>query len=159
MHASAIPPTPHPTTPNQLIVVVCESVPTTVSTCAAVEDHRSEVFQIHLMHDAGIVRRLRGIAERGLSPAQRIALAIALIFEQCIRREGAAVAELVTCRWSITRSTGISGLTFLGSAPIGEPSRIAARSTTRHSGSPAGRGRRLISIAEPQIPLGDILNV
>jgi len=29
--SASIPPTPHPTTPNPLIIVVCESVPTTES--------------------------------------------------------------------------------------------------------------------------------
>ena len=29
--SASIPPTPHPTTPNPLIMVVCESVPTTLS--------------------------------------------------------------------------------------------------------------------------------
>ena len=84
MQASAsMPPTPQPTTPRPLTMVVCESVPTSVSGYACTGDsllvaehHRRQIFQIHLVHDAGIGRHHAEILKRGLAPAQkRIALA------------------------------------------------------------------------------------
>ncbi len=95
MHASAsIPPTPQPTTPRPLIIVVCESVPTTVSGYASPSmrhHHRRQIFQVHLMHDARIRRHHAEILKRRLPPPQeRIALLIALEFDAARSIENAS---------------------------------------------------------------------
>ena len=70
MAASAsIPPTPQPSTPRPLIMVVCESVPTSVSGYAVPhavrflhEDDASQIFEIHLVQmpmSGGTMARLR----------------------------------------------------------------------------------------------------
>ena len=100
MQASAsIPPTPQPSTPRPLIMVVWESVPTTESGYAwpfGAEHHRRQIFQVHLVDDAGIGRHHAEIPERGLAPAQQhVALAIALEFERGIEVESVGGAEMV----------------------------------------------------------------
>ena len=54
--SASIPPTPQPSTPRPLIIVVCESVPTSVSgnatPFAVVHDAREEL-EVHLVHDPG----------------------------------------------------------------------------------------------------------
>ncbi len=61
-------------------------------------DYRREVFEIHLMHDAGIGRHGAEILKRRLAPAQeRIALLIALKFQQSVQLKrvvGAVVIDL-----------------------------------------------------------------
>jgi hypothetical protein len=76
-----------------LIIVVCESVPTTVSGIrlvlargVVVEHHAAEVLQVHLVHDAGVGRHDLEVVERRLAPAQeRIALAVALELDLVVR--------------------------------------------------------------------------
>ena len=104
MAASAsIPPTPQPSTPRPLIMVVCESVPTSVSgirRALAVrflhENHARQIFQVHLVNDAGIGRHDRQIAEGGLAPAQEsIAFFVANEFEFGIELKRLGRAEFV----------------------------------------------------------------
>ena len=100
-----------------------------------VEDHRSQVFEIHLVHDAGIGRHRAEVAKRRLSPAQkRIALAVALVFEQRIGREGAAGAELVDLHGMVDHQIhGDQGIGFLGiGAHLGE--RVAHGGEIDHAG-------------------------
>ena len=87
MAASAsIPPTPQPRTPRPLIIVVCESVPTSVSGMAtglaalALEQHAlGQVLEVHLVDDAGRRRHHAEVVEGLLAPAQElVALAVAL---------------------------------------------------------------------------------
>ena len=84
-----MPPTPHPTTPRPLTIVVCESVPKTVSGYAIVRpssvvaaDDARQVLDVDLVDDAGFGRHDAEIAERRLAPAQEhVALAVALVLE------------------------------------------------------------------------------
>ena len=77
-----MPPTPQPSTPRPLIIVVCESVPTSVSGYSApvvVEHDAREVLEVDLVDDAGVRRHGLEALERGLAPAQeRVALLVAL---------------------------------------------------------------------------------
>ena len=61
--SASMPPTPHPITPRPFTIVVCESVPTSVSGNATVPSGRSaghddarEILEVHLMDDAGVGR-------------------------------------------------------------------------------------------------------
>ena len=82
--SASIPPTPQPTTPSPLTIVVWESVPTSVSGYASrravdllLEDDAREVLEVDLMDDAGVGRHDAEVLERVLAPAEeRIALAI-----------------------------------------------------------------------------------
>ena len=99
MAASAsMPPTPQPSTPRPLIIVVCESVPTSVSGYAVGrcpgfvvrEDDAGEVFEIDLVDDAGVGRHDLEILKAVLAPAQEsVALAVALKFEIGVGLESA----------------------------------------------------------------------
>jgi hypothetical protein len=103
MAASAsMPPTPQPSTPRPLIMVVWESVPTSVSgyacgLCAAGgEDDAGQVFEVDLVADAHAGRDGREVAERGLAPLEEgVALAVALEFEGGVEVVGVAGAEFV----------------------------------------------------------------
>ena len=106
MAASAsMPPTPQPSTPRPLIIVVCESVPTSVSgyangyTIALFrENDARQIFQIHLVDDSHVRRHNFEVPESRLSPAQkRIALFVALKFQLRIYGESAVVANSSTC--------------------------------------------------------------
>ena len=132
-----------------------------------VEDHRSQIFEIHLVHDAGIGRHRAEIPKRRLSPAQeRIALAIALVFEQRIGGERAAGAELVDLHGmvdhQIHRDQRI-GLLGIG-AHLGE--RVAHRGEIDHAGHAGEILQQHACRAEVDlrggslgIPLGDVLDV
>ena len=143
MPASAsMPPTPQPTTPRPLIIVVCESVPTSVSgivdAVVAREHALGEVFEVHLVDDADAGRHdLEGV-ERLLAPLEElVALAVALEFEvEVLLQARRAVPAKSTCtEWSTTRSTGTSGSIIFGFLPRrATAERIAARSTS--SGTP-----------------------
>ena len=139
--SASMPPTPQPTTPSPLTIVVCESVPTTVSgndhrlaVRSALHDDRGEVLEVHLVHDAGVGRDDAEVAERLLAPAQeRVALAVALVLDR--RRSGRTRAACRSGRPAPSgRSPGrraASGLMRVGSPPMRcMASRIAARSTT-----------------------------
>ena len=80
--SASIPPTPQPSTPRPLIIVVCESVPTSVSgysTPVVLEHDAREVLEVDLVDDAGVRRHRLEALERRLAPAQeRVALAVAL---------------------------------------------------------------------------------
>ena len=101
--SASMPPTPQPSTPRPLIIVVCESVPTSVSgyaTSLAVdlrrEDHAGQVLQIHLVADAHPRRNGAEVAEGRLAPLQkRVALAVALKLEQRVGVEGRRRTVLV----------------------------------------------------------------
>ena len=104
MAASAsMPPTPQPTTPRPLIMVVCESVPTTrvgkdhrLSVRSSLRDDRREVLQVHLVHDARAGRDDAEVVERAAAPAQeRVALAIALVLDLDVLAERLRRAERV----------------------------------------------------------------
>ncbi len=104
MAASAsMPPTPQPSTPSPLIIVVCESVPTSVSGYASrvplflgVEDHAGQVFEVDLVDDPGVGRDDAEVVERVLTPAEeRVALAVALEFQLGVGGEGVRRAGLV----------------------------------------------------------------
>ena len=98
-----MPPTPQPTTPSPFTIVVCESVPKTVSGYAtrpavrlvAADDAR-EVLDVDLMDDAGLGRHDAEVAERRLAPAQEhVALAVALVLEVGVQLERVRAAEVI----------------------------------------------------------------
>ncbi|HST18154.1 MAG TPA: hypothetical protein VLK36_10835 [Gaiellaceae bacterium] len=82
-----------------MTIVVCESVPTSVSgecdAVAVVNDAREEL-EVHLVADAGARRHHREVVERLLPPAQeRVALAVAGELELDVPRERPARREQV----------------------------------------------------------------
>ena len=101
--SASMPPTPQPKTPRPLTIVVCESVPTSESGNACVlpstvrvEHDARQIFEIHLVANAGIRRNDLEIVQGFLSPAQEgVALDVALKFEFRVEREGHVGAELV----------------------------------------------------------------
>src|ERR1700722_17898275 len=105
--SASIPPTPHPpppTPPPQPIdhggMAVGADQGVGVGDALAgglVNEHDpGEVFEIDLMHDAGVGRDNGEITKPGLAPAQeRVTLLISLEFEQCVHLEGVGSAELV----------------------------------------------------------------
>jgi hypothetical protein len=98
-----MPPTPQPTTPSPLIIVVCESVPTSVSGNANVSPASSskktdarQVLEVHLVHDAGAGRHDAQPAHRLLPPAQElVALLVALVLELDVAAERGQLAVRV----------------------------------------------------------------
>ena len=136
MQASAsIPPTPQPTTPSPLIMVVWLSVPTRLSGSATPSftiTTLGEIFEIHLMHDSGGRRDDAEVLKRLLSPFQEfIALAIALEFLLHVVEEGGGGAVIVDLHGvvddQIDRNQRIDFL------------RIAARLASSPSASPPDR--------------------
>ena len=97
--SASMPPTPQPSTPRPLIIVVCESVPTSVSgnawpsrACTTLR----QVLEVDLVADPGVRRHDREVVERGLAPAQeRVALAVALELQLGVALERARLAEHV----------------------------------------------------------------
>ncbi len=81
-------------------------------------DDLGEVFEIDLVADAGARRHDAEIVEGGLAPAQEgVALAVALELVADVVAEGVGLPKLSTItEWSMTRSTGESGLILLGVA-------------------------------------------
>ncbi len=60
------------------------------------EDYTREIFEIHLMHDAGVGRDDGEVAETGLTPAKkRVTLFVALKFEKSIHIESVGGAEFI----------------------------------------------------------------
>jgi hypothetical protein len=96
-------------------------------------DGLAEIFEVDLVADAGAGRHHAEVLERLLAPFEEaVALAVALVFVFDIVRTPAGVPNSSTMtEWSMTRSTGTSGLIFCGSPPSATiASRMAARSTT-----------------------------
>ena len=134
--SASIPPTPQPSTPRPLIIVVCESVPTSVSgnaTPVARLDHAREVLEVDLVDDAGARRDDLEVVEGRLAPAQEgVALAVALELELGVPPEGEPRCELVDLDAVVDDELGRDqrvdprGV----AAEIRIASRIAARSTT-----------------------------
>ena len=93
-----------------------------------------EILEVDLVADAGAGRHHAEIVERLLAPAQElVALAVPLVLELDVLPEGERACRTMSTitEWSMTRSTGTSGLIFCGLAPsFAVASRIAARSTT-----------------------------
>ena len=136
MAASAsMPPTPQPSTPRPLTIVVCESVPTRVSgnawpsravtTC----DRYSRLTWWQMPVLGGTTEKL----SNAVWPQRRNA------YRSWLRSNSSSAfflnaifsAKLSTwIEWSITSSTGTSGLILVGSPPSSSiASRMAARST------------------------------
>ena len=96
-----MPPTPQPTTPMPLTIVVWESVPTQVSGYAvqlavdlAGEHDAGQVLDVDLVHDAGAGRDDLEVLEGTLSPPQElVALAVALVLDLDVAAEGLRGAE------------------------------------------------------------------
>ena len=116
-----MPPTPQPSTPRPLTIVVCESVPTTVSGNADhelvllfSEDDAREIFEIYLMADARIGRDDFEILEALLPPPEEgIALKIALHFEAGIEGERVRCAEFIDLNGMVDHEfSGEQGIDF-----------------------------------------------
>jgi hypothetical protein len=96
-------------------------------------DGLREVFQVHLVADAGAGGHDAEVVERLLAPFQEdIAFHVPLIFAVDVQLEGAGVAEFVDHHRVVDdKIDGASGLICCASPPRPLiPSRIAARSTT-----------------------------
>ena len=102
---------------------------------ALVDDAREEL-EVHLVDDAGARRHDLEVVERALAPAQeRVALAVALELELGVPEDRSCVANSSTCtEWSITSSTGSSGLIFAPDRRRGRSSRCASRRGRRPPG-------------------------
>ena len=60
------------------------------------EDNAGEIFQVHLVNDAGVGRDDGQVAEASLAPTEeRVALFVALEFEERVHVESVGGAELV----------------------------------------------------------------
>ena len=95
--------------------------------------HLGEVFEIHLVHDAGARRHDAEVVERLLAPAEElVALAVALNSSSTFRSSASARAEVVDLHRVVDHQVDRhSGLIFFGSPPSRcIAARIAARSTT-----------------------------
>ena len=138
-----MPPTPHPKTPRPLTIVVCESVPTSESGkatrlpfCCVAEDHAREIFEIHLVADAGVRRNNFEILKSFLSPAQKsVALDIALHFQAGVEGERVCRAEFVHLHGMVNYQLGgEQGIDFLRvAAEIAD--RVAHRGEINHGGN------------------------
>ncbi len=130
------PPTPQPTTPRPLIIVVWQSVPTRLSgkaTPSPVGTHLGQVFEIYLVADAGRGGDNSKVVESLLPPAEElIALAVPLEFFLDILPSEYSGAEEIDLDRVVDDELGRDrGLTRSGSPPrTSIASRIAARSTT-----------------------------
>ena len=95
---------------------------------------RAEVLEVHLVADARAGRHDLEVAEGALPPLEElVALAVAQVLELRVDASSRRPEpNASTCtEWSMTSSTGCSGLIFFGSPPsFFIASRIAARSTT-----------------------------
>ena len=133
MTASAsMPPTPKPSTPRPLIIVVCESVPTSVSgtaTPSRIGHDPAEVLEVDLVHDPHAGRHDAERAERALRPAQQqVALDVALVLALDVVRVGLQRAGLVDLH-------GVVDHEVAGHERI-DARRVAARA--RHRGAHRG---------------------
>mmetsp|Transcript_6772 Transcript_6772/g.12870 ORF Transcript_6772/g.12870 Transcript_6772/m.12870 type:complete len:216 (+) Transcript_6772:2433-3080(+) len=135
--SASMPPTPHPVTPSPLIMVVCESVPTSESGYSSapslntVRARCSRFTWWTMPAPGGTTARFWNALEPHLRNWKRSLLrsnSISAFFW-----EAPATRAWSTCtEWSITRSTGTWGLMSVGSPPRHVmASRIAARSTTQ----------------------------
>ena len=94
-----MPPTPQPTMPRPLIIVVCESVPTSVSgyihaVRAAVSTPLREVFEVDLVDDADAGRHdLEGLEGLHAPLQELVALAVAQELDLEVRGEGVGRAD------------------------------------------------------------------
>ena len=101
--SASIPPTPQPSTPSPLTIVVCESVPISVSGNANGRppllprlDHAREVLEIDLVDDPRVRRDDAEVVERALPPAEEgVALAVPLELPLGVAEDCHARAELV----------------------------------------------------------------
>src|SRR6266542_22477 len=136
MAASAsMPPTPHPSTPSPLIIVVWESVPTSVSGMATpsrtstTRPRCSRFTWWQIPMPGGTTRNPSKPCwahrrNEYRSPLRRYS-------HSTLARYASAEANMSTwTEWSMMRSTGTSGFTFAGSPPARSTAeRIAAMST------------------------------
>ncbi len=134
--SASMPPAPHPSTPRPLIMVVCESVPTTVSGNATPSrtvttwPRCSRFTWWQIPAPGGTTRR-----PSNACCAQRRSVyrsAFRLYSHSMLAAYAPSDRNRSTCtEWSMMRSAGTSGSTFDGSPPLRAiAERIAARSTT-----------------------------
>ncbi len=139
------------------------------SPSSAVEDDAGQVLEVDLVHDAGAGRHDPEVPKRLLAPAQEpVALAVALELELGVALERVRPAEDVgdLTEWSMTSSTGWSGLILRGVAAE-RPHRVAHRGQVddgRHAGEvlqehPAGLNCDLRVRLGARVPPGQRLDV
>ncbi len=141
MPASAsIPPTPQPSTPRPLIIVVCESVPTRVSG-RATGPSASSLSRTHVARYSRFTWWMMPVAggttrkpAKAFWPQRRNSYLSRFRSNSisAFRRAASGEPKTSTCtEWSTTRSTGTSGLIHFGSWPRrSTAARSEARSTT-----------------------------
>ncbi len=139
--SASIPPTPQPTTPRPLIMVVCESVPTSVSGKAVsvpsgsgravtTSARYSRLTWWTMPVPGGTTRKLANAPCAQRRRAYRSPLR-SYSRSTLIRNAASDPYWSTWTEWSMTRSAGTSGLTLSGSPPMSAiASRMAARSTT-----------------------------
>ena len=90
--------------------------------------HRSQIFEIHLVHDARIGRHHAKILKRGLAPAQQdVALAVALEFEQRVDPERVRAAIAIHLHRVVDHQ-------------VGRQQRIGALGVCAHGGQRVAHG-------------------
>ena len=130
-------------------------------------DDRREVFEIHLVHDAGVGRHGAEILERRLAPAQeRVALLIALEFEQRVQLEGVVGAVVIDLHGviddQIDRDQRI-GLLGIGAHFLERVAHGGEIDYAGHAGEilqdHAGRAEVDLARVGFGVPLGDVFDV
>ena len=162
--SASMPPTPQPSTPRPLIIVVCESVPTSVSGNAwpsRDSTTRAEVLEVHLVADAGVRRHHLEVVEGRLAPAQeRVALLVALELELGVALEREPLGEHVHLdrvvddefhRHQRVDLGGVAAEVLHGVAHRGEVDdrRHAGEVLHQHAGGPVGDLLRRLVASPP----------
>ena len=131
-----MPPTPHPSTPKPLIIVVCESVPTSES---GIHNPSSSLatLAIHsrftwwtMPLPGGTARKLSRLScphFRNLYLSELRSYSISRLRS---RASGKSPDTSTCTEWSITKSTGTWGLTLLGSPPSSLIASLSAAMST-----------------------------
>ena len=173
--SASIPPTPQPRTLRPLIIVVWESVPTSVSGYALAvrpllvgPDDPAEVLEVDLVADAGRGRDDAEVVERLLAPAQElVALLVALELALGVDLEGAGVAEGVDLDRVVDHEVDRDERVDLGGVGAELLDRVAHRGQIddgRHAGEvlhqdPGGLEGDLLRRLGLRVPGGDGLDV
>ena len=176
--SASMPPTPQPSMPRPLIIVVCESVPTSVSGYACTgpswrrlvgrEDHAREVLEVDLVDDARVGRDDLEALEGALAPAQeRVALLVALELLLGVEAEGVAGAEHVDLHRVVDDQLGGHQRVDLGRVAAQVGHRVAHRGEVDDGGharevlhhDARGREGDLLGGLGVVVPLGQRLDV
>lgn len=132
-----MPPTPQPTTPRPLIMVVWESVPTTLSgyksplLSKTTRAKNSRLTWWTIPTPGGTILKFSKVDWPHFKNSN-LSLFLSNYFSSFCLRDSGVLAKSTWIEWSMTRSTGHCGLTFEASPPsLATASLIAAKSTTK----------------------------